>query len=55
MDDELLTHVRGHKEPLRKRIVLQVLLEQREVFDLVGASRDIRNRVENDQRAAQRL
>ena len=52
MNDELLTHVRGHEEPLRKRIMLQVLLEQREVFNLVGASRNSRNRIKNDQRAA---
>lgn len=46
-----LTHVWGDEDPLRKRIVLHVLLEQREVFDLVSASRNSRNRVVNNQRA----
>jgi len=49
MNEKLLTHVWGEEHPLRKRIVLQILLEQCEVFDLVSASRNIRNRVVNNQ------
>ena len=52
---DLLTHVWGDEDPLGKRIVLQVLLKQREVFDLVRASRNSRNRVVNNQRAVSLL
>ena len=54
-DKKILTHVWSHEEPLRKRVVGQVLLERHKVFGFGCASRHGRNRIVNDQRAVQQV